>query len=446
MLSRRTAFAACVTIAVAAASADSSVVALALPQLYRDFSTSVVGVSWVLTAYNLAVAVTALAVLPFRRHFSSRVLYGTGIVIFLAASAACAAANGLTFLISARVVQGVGGAVLLAGSIGVLEALTGSRTQTIKTWAGAAGIGVAVGPALGGVLTEVFDWRAIFIVQVPIAALGLGALLVPGRTEAPRDDDGPAHLLPDVSIGLLFGALVGALFLSVLLLIPGWSYSPIRGAAVVSALPLCSLVSRRLIRPPSDDVSVLAGSVLVALGLAALALLPRGGWILPLLALAVCGTGLGLALPVLSERALAGAALQRNALVTVGARHLGLVAALALVAPVLSHTLPSAAHRAERQATAIVLDAPVGLTKKVPVALDLGSAFHRARSGELPNLAAPFNAHGAGSDNDLARTRDELVGTVHRTVAEAFRTSFALCAAFALAAAAVALAARRTRP
>ena len=112
----------------------------------------------------------------------------------------------------------------------------------------------------------------------------------------------------------------------------------------------------------------------------------------------------------------------------------------------LSHTLPSAAHRAERQATAIVLDAPVGLTKKVPVALDLGSAFHRARSGELPNLAAPFNAHGAGSDKDLARTRDELVGTVHRTVAEAFRTSFALCAAFALAAAAVALAARRTRP
>ncbi len=259
MLSRRTAFAACVTIAVAAASADSSVVALALPQLYRDFSTSVVGVSWVLTAYNLAVAVAALAVLPFRRRFSSRVLYGTGIVIFLVASAACAAANGLTFLISARVVQGVGGAVLLAGSIGVLEALTGSRTQTIKTWAGAAGIGVAVGPALGGVLTEVFDWRAIFIVQVPIAALGLGALLVPGRAEAPRDDDGPAHLLPDVSIGLLFGALVGALFLSVLLLIPGWSYSPIRGAAVVSALPLCSLVSRRLIRPPSDDVSVVAG-------------------------------------------------------------------------------------------------------------------------------------------------------------------------------------------
>jgi hypothetical protein len=211
----------------------------------------------------------------------------------------------------------------------------------------------------------------------------------------------------------------------------------------VSALPLCSLVSRRLIRPPSDDVSVVAGGVLVALGLVALALLPRDGAIVPLLALAVCGAGLGLALPVLSERALAGGGLQRNALVTVGARHLGLVAALALVAPVLSNTLPSAAHRAERQATAIVLDAPVGLTKKVPVALDLGSAFHRARSGELPNLAAPFDAHGAHSDKDLARTRDTLVGTIHRSIAQAFRASFALCAAFALAAAAVGLAGRR---
>ena len=214
-------------------------------------------------------------------------------------------------------------------------------------------------------LTQAFDWRAIFIVQVPIAALGLGALLFPGPDRSAPDDDGPAHLLPDVSIGLLFGALVGALFLSVLLLIPGWSYSPIRGAAVVSALPLCSLVSRRLIRPPSDDVSVLAGErARRTRARGARPACHAAAAILPLLALAVCGTGLGLALPVLSERALAGGALQRNALVTVGARHLGLVAALALVAPVLSNTLPSAAHRAERQATAIVLDAPVGLTKR----------------------------------------------------------------------------------
>jgi len=327
----------------------------------------------------------------------------------------------------------------------MLEVLTASRSRTIAAWTGAAGIGVAVGPALGGLLTEAFDWRAIFVVQVPVAALGAFALSVRGSEFPERGEPARVHLLPDLAIGLLFGALVGALFLSVLLLIPGWSYSPIRGAAIVSALPVCSLVSRRVLRPPYDDTAAVAGGALLALGLVALALLPRGGAVIPLLALAVCGLGLGLALPVLSSRALAGGALQRNALITVGARHLGLVAALALVAPVLSGTLPSAAHRAERQATSILLDAQVGLTKKVQVAFDLGSAFQRARSGQLPDLAVPFDAHGAGSDAELAAARDRLIDSVNRTVARAFRTSFALCAAFALAAALVALAGNRVR-
>jgi hypothetical protein len=279
---------------------------------------------------------------------------------------------------------------------------------------------------------------------VPIAALGLTALVVRGEPPE-RDERAPLHLLPDAAIGLLFGALVGALFLSVLLLIPGWGYSPILGAAIVSALPLCSLAAPRLVRPPGDDVSVVAGATLLALGLVALALLPRGGAILPLIALAICGTGLGLALPVLSRRALGGRALQRNALITVGSRHLGLVAALAVLAPVLSHTLPPAAHHAEQQATSVLLDSRAALSKKLLVAIDLGSAFHKARSGDLPNLAKPFNDNGAGSDKDLANTRDALISAVHQTVARSFRSSFAICAAFALAAAAVGLAARRRR-
>jgi MFS family permease len=445
-VNRATALAACVTVAVAAASADSSIVALALPQLYSEFQTTIVGVSWVLTAYNAAVAAAAIVVLPVRRRCSSRRLYGAGVVAFLVASAVCAAASSLTLLIAARVVQGLGAALLLAGSVGVLEALTSSRPRTIGAWTGAAGIGVAVGPALGGLLTEAFDWRAIFVVQVPIAALGLGALLVRGEVLPDEAEPARRHILPDAAIGLLFGALVGALFLSVLLLIPGWSYSPIRGAAIVSALPVCSLAAPYVLRLPRPGLAPVAGGLLLALGLGALALLPRGGTILPLLALAVCGTGLGLALPPLSAQALGGGALARNALITVGARHLGLVAALALVAPVLSDTLPSAAHRAEQQATAVLLDAPVGLTTKVPVAFDLGSAFHRARSGQLPNLAKPFDDHGADSDVDLARTRDKLIGTVNRTVARAFRTSFALCALFAAAAAVVSLGARRRDP
>ncbi len=100
---------------------------------------------------------------------------------------------------------------------------------------------------------------------------------------------------------MLFGALVGALFLSVLLLIPGWGYSPIRGALIVSVLPLASLVVGRLARSLEDAFASVAGALLLALGLVALALLPRLGAILPLCALAMCGAGLGLALPVLSR-------------------------------------------------------------------------------------------------------------------------------------------------
>jgi len=402
---------ACVAVVVAAASADSSVVALALPQLYGDFGTTIVGVSWVLTAYNAAVAVTAIALLVARRAPSVRV-YGVGVALFLLASAACAVAGGLTVLIVARCVQGVGAALLLAGAFRLID---------VRAWSSAAAVGVAAGPAIGGALTQVFDWRAIFVLQLPLALLGLLAARNRGR---PAEGAARTTLIPDAAIGLLFGALVGALFLAVLLLVAGWRYSPIHGAAVVSVLPLAGLLAR--------GRSAGAGAALVALGLVALALLPSGNVIFPLCALALCGAGLGIALPLLSERALA-----RGAVLTVAARHVGLVASLALVAPILAHALPPAGRHAELQATKLILDAPVGLGTKVPVALDLGSAFQRAQTGEVPDLRAPFDAHGAQHHAALARVRDTLSETVDRTIARAFRTSFALCAAFAAAAALV---------
>ena len=100
---------------------------LALPELYGRFNTSIEGVSWVVTAYNLAVAVTALALLFFVHRLRSAVLLGAGLVIFLAASIACAAAQSLAFLIGARTVQGVGAALLLAGRCRCSGAPAGRR-------------------------------------------------------------------------------------------------------------------------------------------------------------------------------------------------------------------------------------------------------------------------------------------------------------------------------
>jgi hypothetical protein len=161
-------------------------------------------------------------------------------------------------------------------------------------------------------------------------------------------------------------------------------------------------------------------------------------------ALALCGCGLGLAVPVLSELTLdLGAGLSRSGTLTIGVRHLGLVLAIALVAPLLASELPAAGDRALLRATAVVLDSPVSLSKKVSVAVGLRGAFARARQGEVPDLSRPFDAHGARHDKQLAATRDSLVGAVESTITRAFRPAFFLTAAFAALAALVAFLFRR---
>ena len=414
------------TAAVAVAFADSSIVVLALPELYGRFDTTIQGVSWVVTAYNAAVAVTAIALVLFVHRLNAGAVLGTGLGIFLAASIACAAAQSLGFLVGARAVQGTGAALLLAGSLPMLGP---------RRWTAAGTFGLALGPALGGVLTQAFDWRAIFIVQAPIAGLALVAVIRAHAHVEAEEGWKPslARTLPaNACLGLLFGALVGALFLAVLLVISVWGYSPIGGAAVVSVLPAAALAARPLERRLPRLTAVCGGAALLALGLAGLALLPSARVGLMIWALLLCGAGLGLAVPVLSNLTLdPGAGLTRSGTLTVGARHLGLVLALALIAPLLASKIPPAGDRALLRGTAVLLDAPIGLDKKVPVALDLRGAFARTQAGETPDLAAPFNAHGARHDASLASARDRLTGAIEATITRASRSSFFVCAALA---------------
>jgi predicted MFS family arabinose efflux permease len=428
-----------VAAAVAVAFADSSIVVLALPDLYGRFQTTIEGVSWVITAYNVAVAATALLLVFLVHRFRAAYVLGGGLVLFLAASIACAAANSLAFLIGARSVQGVGAALLLSGALPVIGA---------RTWTLAGTYGLAVGPALGGVLTQAFDWRAIFVVQAPVAAV---ALLGVGRSQ-PEDvaiegwRPSLRRTLPaNTCLGLLFGALVGALFLAVLIVISVWSYSPIGGAAIVSALPIAALAARPLDRWLAPVTAVCTGAALLAVGLVGLALLPSASVWLLIWALLLCGAGLGLSLPVLSDAALQkGANATRSGTLTVGARHVGLVLALAVIAPLLASKIPAAGDEALLRGTAVLLDAPIGLDKKVPVALDLRSAFDKAKEGETPDLAEPFDKHGAQHDSALASARDTLLGAIEATITRASRAAFFVCAGFAALALLVALLFRRS--
>jgi predicted MFS family arabinose efflux permease len=432
-----------VAAAVAIAFADSSIVVLALPELYGRFDTTIEGVSWVVTAYNLAVAVTALALVLLVQRLDGAAVLAAGLAVFLVSSVACALATSLWFLIAARSVQGVGAALLLAGSLPVLAALSGSSAAGMRLWILAGTFGLALGPALGGVLTQAFDWRAIFAAQAPVAALGLVGVIRSRAHPVSAEGWRPslARTLPaNACISLLFGALVGALFLAVLLVISVWEYSPIAGAGIVSALPVAAVAARPLERRLSGLIAVCGGAALLAAGLVGLAMLPSASVWLAVWALALCGVGLGLSVPVLSSAALeSGAGMTRSGTLTVGARHVGLVLALALIAPLLASKVPAAGDKALLKGTAVLLDAPVGLDKKVPVALDLRKAFARARAGETPDLRQPFNAHGAQHDSALAATRDRLTGTIAATITRASRSAFFVCAAFAALALLVAL-------
>ena len=433
--------------AVAIAFADSSVVVLGLPEIYGRFHTTIEGVSWVVTGYNAAVAAAALVLVLFVHRLRAVLVLGAGLVVFTAASIACAVADSLAFLIAARCVQGVGAALLLAGALPVLVALAGSTVRGAAVWTTAGTFGAALGPALGGVLTQAFDWRAIFIFQAPVAVCGLAATLrLPVH---PALDEGwrpglRRTMPPNSCLGFLFGALVGVLFLAVLLVITVWGYSPIAGAAIVSVLPAATLAARPLERRLPRLTAVWGGATLLAVGLVGLAFLPSASVPLAMGSLAVCGAGLGLAVPILSHASLdEDAGLTRCGTLTIGVRHLGLVLALALIAPLLASTLPSAGDRATLKATAVLLDAPIGLSKKVPIALDIAKDFNAAQAGVIPDLSKPFDDRGAAHDSSLRAARDDLLGAIRGTITRAFRPAFLLSALLAALGLCVALAFRR---
>src|SRR5439155_16264734 len=137
--------------AVAIAFADSAIVVLALPDLLRQYDVSITSVAWVVTAYNVAVALGALAL---GRRFDPARLALVGGVAFVASSLLCAIAPSVWLLIAFRALQGVAAAALLVGSLPVMRSLAPSRGAAL--WAGAGVFGAALGPALGGALTEVF--------------------------------------------------------------------------------------------------------------------------------------------------------------------------------------------------------------------------------------------------------------------------------------------------
>jgi EmrB/QacA subfamily drug resistance transporter len=221
---------------------DGTVVNVALPVLQRDLHASVADVQWVVEAYTLLLAALLLPGGALGDRFGRRRILALGIVIFAAASAACGLAANIGQLIVARGIQGVGGALLVPGSLAIISASFAPerRGRAIGTWSGFSSITTAGGPVLGGWLVQNFSWRAVFFINLPLAIIVV--LILYGRVGESRSStavgrvDWPGTVLAALGLGLLVYGLVESSNL-------GLGHPVVIGSIAAGALALAAFVA-----------------------------------------------------------------------------------------------------------------------------------------------------------------------------------------------------------
>ncbi len=417
--------------------ADSSVVTLALPDILRRFDSTVLEVSWVLTSFNVALAFAVLvaARLAAGRGASRAVtVWGGGMLVFAAASLLCALAPTITVLIVGRSAQGVAGACVIAGAIELLARSRGTHQRAAAAWGTAGLIGVAVGPAVGGLLTQLISWESIFLVQVPVV-LVVGAAVRRPRAAAEQGSGARLRLAPELALMLLSAGLTGALFLLVIMLTEGWARSPLEAALIVSAIPVFTVLARLLTRGVEHTTGgMAAGAVVLAGGLAGLGLLPGAEPYWTLAPQGLIGIGIALTLPGLTGRALAGRdPVGHRAAGTIAARHVGIVLGLLVLTPVFSAELPDQQVAAERSGTALILDADLSPATKIALGDAIAEQIEAA-GGRIPDLTPAFGAVEPPPEAGPAYTelRQQLTDELDKAATHAFSGVFLIAAGLAL--------------
>jgi len=218
------------------ASLDLSIVNVAFPALEHSFShASRATLAWVITAYSIVFAALLVTAGRSADRLGRRRVFFTGIFIFAAGSALCGLAPSVGLLIGGRVTQGVGAALLLPSSLGLLlEAFPAEkRSQTVALWGGVGALAVATGPSLGAALISAGGWRLAFYVNLPVAVVAWGL----GRRVLVADRPTVSSKHPDYLGVLLSSAALAGLVLAISEG-PNWGWASGRvvGAAAVSAL------------------------------------------------------------------------------------------------------------------------------------------------------------------------------------------------------------------
>ncbi len=173
---------------------DGTVVNVALPDIGEDLDASTSSLQWILNGYLLTLASLILLGGSLGDRYGRRRVFVVGVGVFTVASLLCAVAPNAGVLVAARLVQGIGGALLTPGSLAMIEATfrPQDRARAIGAWSGLGGVATALGPLLGGYLVEAVSWRAIFIINIPLGILVMA--LAPRHVPETRDPTASGRL------------------------------------------------------------------------------------------------------------------------------------------------------------------------------------------------------------------------------------------------------------
>jgi EmrB/QacA subfamily drug resistance transporter len=221
---------------------DTTAVMIGLPAVARSLHAGVSGLQWSVTAYTVTLASLLLSAGALADRLGRRMVFQSGLAVFVLGSWLCSIAPDLGCLIAFRAVQGAGASAMNPAALGIITSVysePASRARAIGIWDGVLGLSMALGPVTGGILVSAAGWRGIFWANIPagLAALSLTSIAVPeSRVGRPPRPDPAAQALVMITVAALATAIIQ---------VPdwGWRAPPVTGLAAVAALGLAGLVA-----------------------------------------------------------------------------------------------------------------------------------------------------------------------------------------------------------
>ena len=248
---------------------DNTVVNVALPAIQRDLGADLSELEWIVTGYALTFAALMLVGGKLADAYGRRLIFVAGIVVFTAASLWCGLADSSEMLIAARIAQGAGAALMNPATLSIIAATFPPRQRgtAIGIWAGVSALALAIGPLVGGLLTEHLSWHWIFFVNVPVGVLGIVASFL--LIDESRDETHERLDLPGLATSALglFALTYGLIEANTY----GWGSPRIVGAFTVAAVSLLAFVSlERRQRAPMLDLTLFRNRTYVGANLVVL--------------------------------------------------------------------------------------------------------------------------------------------------------------------------------